>query len=426
MHPTRAGWRTGSAPFGLFLLVLTLVVGLSCRPPAGQTDPGKKETVAVSQDLRAVADDNNRFALDLYARLRAKPTTNLFFSPSSLSIALAMTYAGARGETAEQMAKVLHFHQPQEKLHAAFGDLRRLWNAQGKEQGYHLSVANRLWGQQGFHFLPVFQAITREHYGAELAQVDFTRHAEESRQRINGWVEEQTQGKIRDLIAPGVLDAMTRLVLTNAIYFKGDWTAPFRKESTEVAPFHVSADRKTDVPLMHQQEPFRYWAGDGLKMLELPYGKGDLAMLILLPDETDGLPDLEARLTADNLERWESRLRKQKVQVHLPRFTLTSQFELAEVLRAMGMSRLFSAGDADLSGMSSEEELSVSAVIHKAFVDVNEEGTEAAAATAVGIRAAAAIVRPAVFRADHPFVFLMRDNRTGSILFLGRLVNPQG
>lgn len=426
MNPIRAGRRTSSALFGFFLLVLMLIVSVSCRSQAGQTGPGKREAITVTQDLRAVAEDNNRFALDLYARLRAAKATNLFFSPSSISAALAMTYAGARGETAEQMAKVLHFRSSEEKLHAAFGDLRRLWNAERKQQGYQLNVANRLWGQQSFRFRPEFQAVTRECYGAELAPVDFARNAEDARQQINDWVEEQTQGKIRDLIAPGMLDAMTRLVLTNAIYFKGDWTRPFRKESTQVAPFHLSAGMTADVPLMHQQEPFRFWAGDGLKVLELPYGEGDLTMLVLLPDETEGLPALEARLTADNLSRWESTLRKQKVRVYLPRFTMTSQFELADLLRAMGMTRLFNSREADLSGMSTEEGLSVSAVIHKAFVDVNEEGTEAAAATAVGVRATAMIAQPPVFRADHPFIFLIRDNRTGSILFLGRLVNPKG
>jgi serpin B len=376
--------------------------------------------------VRAVAEDGNRFALDLYGRLRAGQSDNLFFSPGSLSTALAMTYAGARGETASQMAKVLHFTLPQEKLHPAFGDLRRYWDVKGEESGYRLSVANRLWGQQGFHFLPGFLAVTREHYGAELAQVDFARGTEPARQRINAWVQEQTHGKIQDLIPPGVLDAMTRLVLTNAIYFKGEWTERFRKELTQVAPFRISARQQTDVPLMYRQDDFRYSAGDGLKALELPYGKGDLAILVLLPDEIEGLSALEAKLTTDNLSRWQSGLRKQEVRVFLPRFKLTSQFQLAEVLRAMGMSRVFTPGEADLSGMSSEQELFVSAVIHKAFVDVNEEGTEAAAATGVEVKSAAAIEGPAVFRADHPFVFVIRDNRTSSILFLGRLVNPGG
>ena len=376
--------------------------------------------------MRAIAEDNNRFGLDLYARLRAGRSDNLFFSPGSLTTALAMTYAGARGQTAEQMAQILHFTLPQEKLHPAFSDLRRLSNADGKGQGYRLIVANRLWGQQGFHFLPGFLTVTREHYGAEMAQVDFARQTEQARQRINAWVEEQTQAKIQDLIPPGVLGPMTRLVLTNAIYFKGDWDEPFRKELTQVAPFHISPSQKTDVPLMYQQDVFRYWAGDGLKALELPYGKGDLAMLVLLPDEIEGLSDLEARLTADSLSRWQSGLRKQEVRVYLPRFTLTSQFQLAKVLKAMGMTRVFTPGEADLSGMSSEQELFVSAVIHKAYVDVNEEGTEAAAATVVEAKSEESIEGPAMFRADHPFVFLILDNRTGSVLFLGRLINPRG
>jgi serpin B len=379
-----------------------------------------------SADVLAVAEDNNRFALDLYARLRNGQSDNLFFSPGSLSTALAMTYAGARGQTAEQMAQVLHVRLPQEKLHPAFGHLPRYWGVGGKGRGYRLSMANRLWGQQGFHFLPGFLSTTRDLYGAELAQVDFAGKTEQARRRINAWVEEQTQGKIRDLIPPGVLDARTRLVLTNAIYFKGDWTEPFRKEITQAAPFHISAQQQTDVPLMYQQDDFRYWAGDGLKLLELPYGKGDLAMLVLLPDEIEGLSALEAKLTTDNVSRWQSGLRKQEVRVYLPRFRLTSQFQLAEVLKAMGMTRPFTPGEADLSGMSSEQELVVSAVIHKAFVDVNEEGTEAAAATGVEVKTTAAILGPAVFRADHPFVFLIRDNRTGVILFLGRLVNPGG
>lgn len=438
MQPIRAGQWTSHGLFGFRLLAVMLIVCPSSsdarHPPF--TTPGEVqrasrpiagEAAAVGTDVRAVAEDNNRFALDLYARLRTGRSDNLFLSPGSLSTALAMTYAGARGQTAEQMAQVLHFGLPQEKLHPAFGDLRRAWDFKDKERGYRLSVANRLWGQEGYHFLPAFLAATREYYDAELAQIDFARQTDQARQRINAWVEEQTQGKIQDLIPPGALDAMTRLVLTNAIYFKGDWTNPFRKEATQVAPFHISAHQQSDVPLMYRMDhDFRYWAGDGLKVLELPYGKGDLAMLVLLPDEIEGLSALEAKLTADNLSRWQSGLRRQQVRVYMPRFKLTSQFQLADVLKAMGMTRAFTPGEADLTGMSSEEELFLSAVIHKAFVDVNEEGTEAAAATGVAVRATAAILEPAVFRADHPFVFLIRDNRTSSILFLGRLVNPRG
>jgi serpin B len=426
MHAIGKGQRVSHGPFGFRRVVLMLVISATCARASERLLPIETEVEIVSADAHAVAEDNNRFAFDLYARLRAGQPHNLFLSPASLSTALAMTYAGARGQTAEQMAQVLHFRLPRAKLDQAFGDLRRSWDVQGKERGYRLSVANRLWGQQGFNFLPGFLAATREHYGAELAQVDFARQAEQARHRINAWVEEQTQGKIRGLLEPDVLDAMTRLVLTNAIYFKGEWTKPFPKKATQAALFHVSAREQTDAPLMYLMGDFRYWAGDGLKVLELPYGNGDLGMLVLLPDAIEGLSTLEAKLTAANLSRWQSGLRKQKVRVYLPRFKLTSQFQLAEVLKGMGMPRAFMPGQADLTGMSSEEELFLSAVIHKAFVDVNEEGTEAAAATGVVVGRLAAIAEPAVFRADHPFVFLIRDSQTGSVLFLGRLVNTAG
>ena len=379
-------------------------------------------------DVSAVVEGNNRFALDLYARLRADQPGNLFFSPGSLSTALAMTYAGAKGETASQMAKVLHFTLPQEKLHPAFASLNRTWNPDGNGRGFRLSVANRLWGQEGFHFLPEFLAITREDYGAELAQVDLRGQTEKARQQINAWVEEQTQGKIRDLIPPGALDSLSRLVLTNAIYFKGDWTKPFEKRATKDTPFHVTSRQTLDVPMMYQEDRFPFWAGEGLKILELPYGTGDLSMLVLLPDRIEGLADLEARMTDGTLARWLSGPRREKVRVYLPRFKLTSQFQLADVLKAMGMPLAFTPDRADFSGMDGQRDLFVSAVIHQAYVDVNEEGTEAAAATGIAVAATAVMVpkEPPVFRADHPFLFLIRENRTGSILFLGRLVNPQG
>lgn len=374
-------------------------------------------------DVATVVGGNNRFALDLYARLRTEQSGNLFFSPSSISTALAMTYAGARGDTESEMAKVLHFTLPQDKLHPGFASLNKTLDGNGEKRGYRLHGANRLWGQQGYGFLPEFLTTTRTHYDAELAEVDFVRQTEQARKQINTWVEERTQGKIKELITPDILDASTCLVLTNAIYFKGDWTKPFDNKVTKDAPFQITSQQRTDVPMMHQQGDFRYWAGDGLKILELPYGRGDLSMLVLLPAETGGLPDLEARLTSENLCRWLMNVREQPVRVFLPRFKLTSQFRLNDTLKAMGM--LLAFGRADFSGMNGKRELFISAVIHKAFVDVNEEGTEAAAATAVIMSRGLAIPRqPAEFRADHPFVFLIRDNRTGSILFLGRLMNP--
>jgi serpin B len=368
--------------------------------------------------------DNNRFAVELLGKVRDRPG-NLFFSPASISTALAMTYAGARHETAEQMARALHFTMPQDRLHPAFASMIRSMEAGGSKGAYRLSMANRLWGPKGYHYRPEFLATTRKHYGAELAQVDFSA-SEQARQTINAWVSEKTEGKIADLIPSGTLSSLTRLVLTNAIYFKGTWSEPFAKSMTQEAPFHVTSDKTTKAPLMHRQDNLRFWAGEGLKALELPYAGDDLGMTVLLPDAIDGLPALEAGLTVEKLGRWLSALRSQRVDVALPRFRVTSEFSLGQTLAGMGMPLAFDPDRADFSGITGVEPLHIAAVIHKAFVDVNEEGTEAAAATGVVVATRAA--RPAqplaVFRADHPFLFLIRDLKTGSILFLGRVVNP--
>lgn len=392
-------------------------------PPAPQGDR------PVNPDVAALAEGNSAFAFDLYRRLRGDGDTNLFFSPSSISTALAMTSAGARGATAEEMAKVLHFGLPPDRLHPAFAALNAAEGGNAAGRGYELSVANRLWGQKGFHFLPEFLAITRKDYGAELAVVDFKTQAEASRTAINEWVEQQTKGKIKDLIPPRVIDDLTRLVLTNAIYFKGMWATPFNKKATKDAPFFMTPGREIVVPLMTRRGQYEYLEADGMKLLELPYGKGkDLSMLIFLPDAKDGLSNLEPKLTQEQVDKWIAGLRMREVEVFLPRFRVEAQFQLGKLLQAMGMSLAFDPERADFSGMSTDDDLAITEVIHKAFVDVNEEGTEAAAATAVvvGVRSAAPPSDPAVFRADHPFAFLIRDNRNGSILFLGRLVNPKG
>lgn len=384
--------------------------------------------VTPTADAKAVAQSNNRFATDLYAQLSSKESSNLFFSPYSISTALAMTYAGAEGQTEKQMAEVLHFNLPEPKLHLAFASLRSASQlTDSKAAGYQLRVANRLWGQQGYHFMPAFQQTLKTNYGAELAAVDFSRQTEAARQTINGWVEKETEQKIQDLIPPGALDSMTRLVLTNAIYFKGGWTDEFKKEATKDAPFYLTEGKQVTAPMMYQSDDFRHAAVDDLQILELPYGKPrQLSMVVLLPKNKDGLAQLEKKLTSENLQTWLTGLRKQEVRVFLPRFKLTSQFQLRSVLESMGMTLAFS-NQADFSGISSEEELAISAVIHKAFVDVNEQGTEAAAATGIVFAPTAAPIRqePVVFRADHPFVFLIQDNRTGGVLFLGRLMNPK-
>ena len=366
--------------------------------------------------------DNNAFALALYAKLRAEDQGNLFLSPYSISTALAMTYAGAKGKTAAEMAEVLHFTVPQEQLHPGFAALTAKLHGDIKKEGYQLRIANRLWGQAGYHFLPTFLQVTRDHYGAELAQVDFAQDTEAARHTINAWVEEKTEEKIKDLLAQGVLDSGTTLVLTNAIYFKGDWQRKFEAKATKDAPFLLTPQKKVTVPMMRQRGKFAYGVVGNVQVLELPYVGKDLSMFVLLPKEVDGLADLEKSLSVETLNTWTSGLREQTVEVLLPKFKMTSGFRLEKVLGAMGMPLAFS-DKADFSGMTGQRGLFISAVIHKAFIDVNEEGTEAAAATAVVMRAPAP-PNP-IFRADHAFLFLIRDNRTGSILFLGRMMNPK-
>jgi len=367
---------------------------------------------------------NTAFALDLYAQLKSGEG-NLFFSPYSISTCLAMTYAGACGETEAQMARTLHFETDQGKFHAEFGKLQNELNAIQEKKDVELNIANGLWGQEGHPFLPAFLDTATKMYEAKLKQVDFRTDAEPARKEINDWVSDKTKGKITDLIAPGVLNPGTRLVLVNAIYFKGAWLHQFKKSSTAEMPFSVSRNEKIQTKMMNQSEYFRYADLGALQLLELAYKGGDISMVVLLPREIGGLKALESSLNQKQLDGWMTQAKSEKVNVFLPKFKLTQQFSLANTLAAMGMTDAFSPR-ADFSGMDGAKDLYISAVVHKAFVDVNEEGTEAAAATAVGMRASV-MMRPQpvpVFRADHPFLFLIRDTHSGSILFLGRVTNP--
>jgi len=369
--------------------------------------------------VETIVQGNTEFALDLYQKLRAVEG-NLFFSPYSISTALAMTYAGARGNTAVQMAQALHFLLDQEQLHPTFALLEAKLGDMGRKGYIQLKVANALWPQKGFSLLEAFLALTKQYYGVLITPVDYG-DAETARCTINAWIEERTESKIQDMIPPDILDALTRLVLVNAIYFKGNWASQFAQSLTSGAPFWVTPDEQVRVPMMSQVYGFRYGEGDGLQVLELPYAGDDLSMVVLLPREIDGLADLEESLTEKNLGRWTRRLWPSKVQVFLPRFEIAFPLRLDDTLKSMGMVDAF--GDADFSGMDGTRLLYIAAVLHKAFVAVNEEGTEAAAATAVIARRGMPPPVP-TFRADHPFVFLIRENSTGSLLFLGRVVNP--
>ena len=395
-----------------WLAILTLVVFMSSTSAEAGSN----------SDMEIVAQGNTAFAFSLYNELKEN-RGNLFFSPYSISTALAMTYAGARGDTEKQMAGVFNFTLDQNRLHPAFASLQEQLNAVQEKGDNELSVANALWAQKGYTFLKEFLDLTGENYGAVLNHVDFKMAHEAARRQINSWVEEKTKDKIKDLIKPGVLDALTRLVLTNAIYFKGKWASQFEKSETRKGLFRLAPGRSVDVSMMTRKQKFGYMENDSLQVLELPYAGKDLSMIVLLPKAVDGLVRLENSLSMNSFSAWISRLREVEILVSLPRFKVTSQFRLDKTLASMGMPDAFDL-NADFSGMDGTKRLFISAVIHKAFVDVNEEGSEAAAATAVAIGLKCMPLPLPVFRADHPFIFLIRHNPSGSILFLGRLVDP--
>jgi len=384
--------------------------------------------------LISLTQGNNEFAVNLYKQLAAANKGNIFCSPYSISSALAMTYSGAAGETAREMAKVLRFHAPGARLHEGFADLIGSLNAEGKRGKIELSVANALWGQKGYGFKKGFLDLTRRYYGAGLHEQDFFKDAEASRRTINAWVERETRDKIKELIAPGVLNGSTRLVLTNAIFFKGQWVSQFKKGNTKNEPFHKGAGKDISVALMKQTAEFGYMETPEFQALELPYVGNRLSMVVFLPNQAEGLGALEAQLSYKNLTGWLGRLRHCEVEVYLPRFKTTSEFQLKSYLRSMGMKAAFTPPsgkfrpqEADFSGMDGKRDLYISVVVHKAFVDVGEEGTEAAAATAVLVDKMMSLPSSVpVFRADHPFLFLIRDKDSGSILFLGRMSDPTG
>lgn len=417
----------------LMLSILALgVLGCIRNPPSAVGVPQSAKPAnadrATPEDKATVAREGNQFALDLFARLDKNDT--LFFSPASISTALAMTYTGARGQTAEQMAKVLRFPLDAKRLHPAFAAL--LWEMQGegKQSGCQLRIANALWGDKRTQFLPAFLRETKDNYSAELQQVDFT-HPDDARRIINAWTAQQTADKIKELLQSGDLSPQTRLVLTNAIYFKGDWLHAFKSDGTRDQPFHVAPGKDVAAPMMHQTEKYRYFADEAknFQLLEMPYKDSQLSMVVLLPEKVDGLGQLEKKLDAQSLTKWLEQAKSSRVVLTLPKFTLRRRLLLADRLQAMGMKAAFREEEADFTGMTEEKPpLFISAVIHEAWVDVNEKGTEAAAATAVTLRPAAAPVadRPIVFQADHPFLFLIRDARSSSILFLGRMNNPKG
>jgi serpin B len=421
------------------LILVTLAILAGCVCPGGD---GKTPGLSAQSNLaRVMSPDvptrhqtelvsgNSAFALDLYHHLKGKDG-NLFYSPYSISLALAMTYAGARGETERQMADTLHFVLSQDDLHPAFNwlDLElgsRGRDAEGKDgESFQLNIVNRIWGQEGYEFLPEYLDTLAVNYGAGMQLMDFIGDAENSRVAINDWVSDQTNDKIKDLLPPGVVNAATRLVLTNAIYFNAGWAEAFDESATADRPFFRLDGSEIKVPMMKQTTSLGYAKSEGCQAVELPYDGDELAMVILLPDEGT-FEAFEESLDARQIDAITGGLAHREVALTMPKFKIESEFGLASTLSAMGMPIAFTTS-ADFSGMDATTDLFISEVIHKAFVDVNESGTEAAAATGVvmEVETAAEPEPPIEVVVDHPFIFFIRDIDTGTILFVGRIMDP--
>jgi serpin B len=418
---------------GLLSVIGALACGNGDRPPAtdpsatdpSSTDPSSTRAPAarggggpaLSEDLAAA---QNALAVDLYQELRTRDG-NLALSPTSISLALAMTMAGARGETAEAMARTLHL-EGVEDPHAAYAARLAAINDTSRT-AYELRTANRLFGERTVGFRSEYVQLTADRYGAPLEPLDFTNDADGSRGQINSWVERETNARIRGLLPPGSISNGTRLVLTNAIYFHGRWRTEFEREQTRSRGFRLADGGVVEVPTMHQHASLRYGTNETMSLLELPYVGDELSMVLILPNAADGFPALEQALDAQQLAEWIGAMHEREVDVALPRFTIDppASIELSSVLSNLGMGVAFGSG-ADFSGMS-ETPLNISEVFHKPFVQVNEQGTEAAAATAVPMVESASL-NPS-FEALHPFLFVIRDRRDGSILFLGRVADPR-
>ena len=422
-------WKCG------MLVVCVLLILSGCSLPGQQASiesaVSAKERVtspdASTADTAELVQGNTAFALDLYQAL-GEGEGNLFYSPYSISLALAMTYAGARGETERQMAETLHFSLGQDRLHAAFNGLdlalaSRGEGAEGRDEGgFRLNIVNALWGQQGYAFLAEFLDLLAENYGAGLRLVDFVGDTEAARVAINDWVEEQTEDRIQDLIREGLLNELTRLVLTNAIYFNAAWSEPFDAERTQDGVFHLPDGGEVTVPMMRHVTSFGYAEAPGLQAVELPYDGRELSMVVLLPAE-GRFGAFEDSLDAGQLDGILGDLHPQEVALTMPRFEIDSELDLGKVLAAMGMPDAFSMA-ADFAGMDGTTELFIKEVVHKAFVSVDEAGTEAAAATAVIMQLKGMPGQPVEVTLDRPFLFFIRDIETGAILFVGRVMDP--
>jgi len=381
-------------------------------------------------ELAALVNGNSEFAFNLYQALKDEDG-NLFFSPYSLTLALAMAYAGANGDTKAQMGGTLGITLPDETLHEAFNYLalelakrEKVPGLQGKdEKGFRFNVVNDAWGQRDFRFGPGYLDTLAVNYDAGIRIVDFIKDTEGARKTINDYIEEKTEGRIKDLIPEGAVDSLTRLVLTNAIYFNAAWASPFEDKDTVGATFNLLDGTRVTVPMMRQTEFYRYAAGGNYQAIELPYTGNQLSMVILLP-QAGQFNAFENALTAAEVSRIITGLKMDYVALSMPKFEFDADFSLAGTLKTMGMPVAFNPDSADFSGMTGKRDLYITDVVHKSFVSVDEKGTEAAAASGVMMGTTSLPPEPVVFTADRPFIFVIRDIPTGAVLFVGRVMNP--
>ena len=415
----------------IFMMFLAFVItGCSAEEAVAQSKESRITSPNVNgSDVYSLNEGNREFAYDLYHSVRHEEG-NLFFSPYSISIALAMTYAGASGDTEMQIKETMSFSLPQDRLHPAFNVLDQTLVQRGQEakakddQGFRLNIVNAIWGQEGYEFLIEYLDTLAMNYGAGIWLLDFVGDPEGSRNTINQWVSDQTEGRIDELIPQGIIDSLTRLVLTNAIYFNAAWEYPFDESWTKPGIFHTQAGEQVEVPMMKKAKCFAYDSGDGYQAVELPYSGRELSMLILVPDG-GRFDEFENSLDRDFVENVVDRLDQKQIALWMPKFEFEDRLRLADTLSAMGMPAAFSM-QADFSGMDGTKDLFIMDVIHQAFVSVDEAGTEAAAATAVVMPLKSAQIEdPVELNIDRPFIFLIRDKLTDTILFLGRVADPR-
>src|SRR5260221_7594084 len=421
---------TRSKLFAFALLPSLLLSACGGAPAAGMAQSTLQRITSPqvsSADAQTLVDGNNAFALDIYQTLRSQ-NGNLILSPFSISLALAMTYAGARGETESQMADTLHFDLPQGQLHPAFNALDQDLASRGKAKPdsgapLQLNIANAVWAEQTYPFLQDYLDLIASNYGAGIRLADLVNQHASSRKEINDWFYDQTQKKIKDLIPDDALNPNTRMVLVNAIYFKADWLSQFDANDTSDAPFHLLDKTDVTVKMMNQGMSAPYYAGNGYQAVELPYAGDTAAMDILVPD-AGNFDAFESTLNSDVFNTTLSNMQPSFTKLSLPKFTFESEFNLSDTLKSMGMTSAFDGDKADFSGMTAKHDLFISDVIHKAFIAVDEKGTEAAAATAVMMEATMAIQYDVNLTIDRPFIFIIRDKPSGQILFIGRVLNP--